>query len=104
MSSITIAEAVEQLRDDLLQAMAQGNDRKVQFGLEEVELELGLTATREAEAGAKVKWLVVDFGGKGKAGSEDTHKLTLKLIPITKNESGKFRRLLITDALEKEPD
>jgi hypothetical protein len=104
MSSITIAEAVEQLREDLLQAIAQGDGRKVQFGLEAVELELGLTATREAEAGAKVKWLVVEVGGKGKAVSEDTHKLTLKLIPVAKAESGKFRRLLITDAMEKEPD
>ena len=71
VDGLGLAEAIEALRDDLLQARAAGANSEIQLPVESMTVELTVTATREVngKAGFKVPIVEVELGGAG-AGSE----------------------------------
>jgi hypothetical protein len=67
VEDLGLAEAIEALRDDLLQARAAGATSEIQLPVESMTVELTVTATRtrEGKAGFKVPIVEVDLGGGG---------------------------------------
>lgn len=76
---IELAELIGQLRAELSAAMAAGEGEELRFELGPVELELSVKVDREAAAGGKVRFWVVDASTDGKlvSGTTQTIKLTL---------------------------
>ena len=80
---VTLADAVREIRAQLLMAAMEGEDQPIRFMPKSVEVELGIVFTLEAEAGAGFKiWSLVDLSSKGKVGDETTHKVKLVLEPV----------------------
>jgi len=67
VEGLGLAEAIEALRDDLLQARAVGAKSEIQLPVESMTVVLTVTATREAnaKAGFKVPFVPVEAGGGG---------------------------------------
>jgi hypothetical protein len=67
VDGLGLAEAIEALRDDLLQARAAGATSDIQLPVESMTVELTVTATRtrEGKAGFKVPIVEVELGGGG---------------------------------------
>lgn len=97
MADISVADAIEQLRIELVAALTKSQDQSIQFLLEGVELELAISAKQEGGLSAKVKWLVVQAGIDTKIGSEQRHKVKLKLNPVQRSDDGKLHRLKVSD-------
>ena len=87
---IPLARAIEDLRSELLRAVASGKGQALQFRLKPIELELKLAVTREAEANGGVKFWVLDIGAKGSIGDAETHTLRLVLEPVGKDGRSEF--------------
>ncbi len=78
---IELAEAIQQLREQLATAVIEGKDERLRFGLESVELELQVTATREGGGEAGLKLWIIDAKASGKVASESLQKVKLVLKP-----------------------
>ena len=79
---IALADAVENLRDQLLQAMEGGKGKSLRFGIEELDLEFKCTVSREGAGKAGVKFWIVEAGAEGKIGNSMTQTVKLKLKPV----------------------
>ncbi|MEU5689828.1 hypothetical protein DEJ48_10415 [Streptomyces venezuelae] len=81
---IGVGEAVQALRDELLEAAAAGAGSNVQFEVGPIELEFAVTLTREATAKVglgRVLGTVVSAGASGRLTKEDVHHVKLVLTP-----------------------
>ena len=87
---IPLARAIEDLRSELLLAVASGMNQPLQFRLKPIELELKLAVTQEVGENAGVKFWVLDIGAKGKIGDATTHTLKLVLEPVGKDGKSEF--------------
>jgi NTP-dependent ternary system trypsin peptidase co-occuring protein len=78
---IELAELIGQLRAELSAAMAAGEGEELRFELGPVQLELAVKVDKEAKAGAKVRFWVVDASTDGKLASSTTQTIKLTLDP-----------------------
>lgn len=81
-SPIGIAEAVEQLREEIDQAQkarAENGNDGTEFEIVEAEVELLVQINREGSGKAGVGIGVVTLGADGRYGDINAHKLRLKL-------------------------
>ena len=60
------------------------NGQALQFDVEDIQLEVEVTTTgtREAEGGIRI-W-VLSIGGKGSTAKGGSHKVTLRLSPVSR--------------------
>ncbi|MGW8361854.1 trypco2 family protein [Streptomyces wedmorensis] len=79
MSTIGLAAAVEELRQELYEAQRRGAHEQFVFGIEEAELELQLELRESGQGEGKLSFGVVAIGAKGERATTRTHRLTLKL-------------------------
>jgi Trypsin-co-occurring domain 2 len=79
---IPLAKAIQDLRAELLDAVAEGQGKDLRFKLQPIELELELAVTWTGEANAGVKFWVIELGGKGAAERGSTQTLKLVLEPV----------------------
>ena len=79
VDGLGLAEAIEALRDDLLQARAAGVTSEIQLPVESMTVELTVTATREVngKAGFKVPIVEVELGGGGSRERGTGQKVTV---------------------------
>jgi NTP-dependent ternary system trypsin peptidase co-occuring protein len=79
VDGLGLAEAIEALRDDLLQARAAGATSDIQLPVESMTVELNITATRtrEGKAGFKVPIVEVELGGGGSRERGTGQKVTV---------------------------
>jgi hypothetical protein len=79
VDDLGLAEAIESLRDDLLQARAAGATSEIQLPVESMTVELTVTATREVngKAGFKVPIVEVELGGGGSRERGTGQKVTV---------------------------
>ncbi|MFF3253871.1 trypco2 family protein [Actinacidiphila glaucinigra] len=77
--TIGLAEAIEELRQELYEAQRLGADQQFAFGVEEAELELQLELKEALKGEGKLSFGVVTAGAGGEHSTVRTHKLTLKL-------------------------
>lgn len=81
MDGIGLQEAIEAVRAELTNAMAQRTDDEIRFRVRSVDLEFRVTAERSAEAGGKVRFWVVDANAGGSMRSATEHTLRVALDP-----------------------
>ncbi|MFJ8936416.1 trypco2 family protein [Streptomyces sp. NPDC102365] len=79
MAGISLAAAIEELRQELYQAQDLGADQQFAFGIEEAELELQLELRNSGKGDGKVSFGVATVGAGGEHSTIRTHRLTLKL-------------------------
>ena len=81
-AKVTLAQAISEIRAQLIEANAQSKNEAIRFVATEIEVELEIVFKLEAEAGAGFKlFSLVDVSGKAKRGDESTHRVVLKLTP-----------------------
>lgn len=76
---IPLPQMLAQLRNDLLEAKAEGEGKDLHFLVDDIELELQMATTQEAQGGGGIKFWVVNAQGSGKIASNATQKLKLRL-------------------------
>ena len=59
--SVGLADAIEALRNELIDAMNRGADKPMRFTLEPIELTVEVVVTKDAHG--KIGWQVLEFGG-----------------------------------------
>lgn len=83
---IPISDAIQQLRDELREAILEGKDRDIVFTPNGIELELGVSFSAEAKAGGGFKLLAfLDLSAEAKASRESQHKIKLSLTVADKD-------------------
>ena len=80
---IPLAEAIRAVRNELLDAMREGSAADLRFGVSGIDLEFEVEASRSGEAGAGVKFWVVNAGVKGSVAAGSTQRVKLSLVPVT---------------------
>ncbi|GII96171.1 trypco2 family protein [Sinosporangium siamense] len=78
---IELSEVIRGLRQELEEAIAEGEGKDLRFEVGPVEVEVTVAVTREAKAGAKVKFWVVEANAEGKLGDVRTQRVMLTLEP-----------------------
>jgi hypothetical protein len=80
---IPLADLIDAVRGELEAAALNAVDQKLQFEVQDVQLEVEIatTGTKGAEGGIKV-W-VVNIGAKVDRSDANTQKVTLKLGPVS---------------------
>jgi hypothetical protein len=77
---IRLADAIAQLRNELRQAVVEGEDKDIVFTPRSIELELAVTFTAETEASGGFKLLAfLDLSAKATASDSSAHKVKLTL-------------------------
>lgn len=79
--NISIGDFIHQVREELVAALDKSGDPF--YELEEVNLEISFAL--EAGVGTKMKFYVVELGGDTAA--TQTHKVSLKLVPLGTSRS-----------------
>ena len=76
---IALADAITQLRDELLAARSEGAHEEIQLPIESLTLELKVVATRTADgkAGFRVPIVNAEVGGSVGRGHENTQTVTV---------------------------
>ena len=82
MPTITLSEAIQNLRGELLVAMQAAPGEALQFRLGPIEMELEVEVTREVAGKGGLKWWLVEASVEVKRASSATHKIKLVLEPI----------------------
>jgi hypothetical protein len=80
-SKIGLSDAVDALRAELSDAIAQAQDQQIQFPVGEIRVEFQIGVTREAEGRGGLKVWVGELGGGGSYTRESVQKITVSLGP-----------------------
>jgi Trypsin-co-occurring domain 2 len=86
---VGLAEAVEALRAALEEAIRAGQQRRVRFQIEPVELTMQVGVTRAGKGAAGIKWHVLTLGGERSRETATTQTLKLRLAPVMFDEQGR---------------
>ncbi|WP_039638679.1 trypco2 family protein [Streptomyces sp. 769] len=78
---IELASVIRDLRAELEQAITAAEGEALRFELGPVELEVSVALERTAQAGAKVRFWVVESGAEATAGATTTQRIKLALQP-----------------------
>jgi len=81
--------ALEGLRNELQAAWEAGKNEHVRFRVSDITLTVEAVARREKEAGAKIRWWLVEGGAGGKRSGETTQTLVLTLSPGVYDKEGR---------------
>ncbi|MFJ5227963.1 trypco2 family protein [Streptomyces sp. NPDC088400] len=78
---IELATVIRDLRQELERAVVAAKGEVLRFELGTIELEVSVALERTAQAGAKVRFLVVESGAEAAVGATSTQRITLALQP-----------------------
>jgi len=84
---LELAEVIQTLRENLAEAQSQGEGQNIRFNVNSVEVELQTVIEKEAGAGGKIKFWVVDGELSGKYKNSATHKIKLSLQAVDMNKT-----------------
>jgi len=77
---IKLTDAIAQLRNDLREAVIEGNDQEIVFTPRGIELEFAITFGTEVSAKGGFKLLAfLDLSGEAKATNSNQHRIKLTL-------------------------
>ncbi|MFH8802621.1 trypco2 family protein [Streptomyces sp. NPDC017936] len=94
---VSLAEAIDALRSDLLRAWGGGGVRPLRFKPAPVELTLQVAVTAGNKGSAGVKWWVVNAGGEKTRETVVTQTIKLVLDPVGLTPAGEETEFLISD-------
>lgn len=83
---VDLAEAIEALRAALTDAIGRGEQQRMQFRIQPIELTLQAVVTKDANG--KIGWGALGVGGSYE--SARTQTLTFKLQPVWKTPDGRL--------------
>lgn len=87
--AIKLADAIQQLREQLSEAVQAGQNQEIVFTPTNIDLELAVTFTEEAKAGGGFKLLAfLDLSTEAKVGRESQHKVKLSLAVKRRDGGG----------------
>ena len=92
MSGIQLAEVIQDLREELAKAIADGRNHRIRFKPGNIDVELSVDVRKSVEGKAGVKFWVVEAGATGTTGQTQAHKIKLSLSMV--DERG--REILIS--------
>jgi hypothetical protein len=88
-TTLELAEVIRALRQELIIAQQSGQDEKIRFKVDQVEVELETLVEKEVggKGSGKIKFWVVDVNAEinGKYKNATRHKIKLSLKPVDKN-------------------
>ncbi|MDR1213770.1 MAG: hypothetical protein LBK54_06795 [Propionibacteriaceae bacterium] len=87
-STIPLSQAIEALRGELEKSMKAGQDHDLRFQVQEVKLELQVTAATTGSGDARVKWFLFEAGGEVMHESARAQTVTLTLKAVTPKPGG----------------
>ncbi|MEU6257146.1 trypco2 family protein [Streptomyces sp. NPDC047043] len=93
---IELADMIRELRLELYAAMAEGPAGPIRFELGPVEIQASVAVDREAGAGGKVRFWVVEANADAKLATSQTHQINVTLHPKLVAPDGTQRSVLIT--------
>ncbi|TDB76244.1 hypothetical protein E1264_38790 [Actinomadura sp. KC216] len=100
MGQLGLAESIEALRAELMEALEAGESAEFGFGVGQILLEFHVGVTRQAGGSGKAKFWVLELGGDGSYRREEIHRVTVTLEPPL-DEDG--RPLKVTRGLREKP-
>ncbi|GAA3014903.1 trypco2 family protein [Streptomyces fulvorobeus] len=80
-AGIELADAVESIRDQLIDAATRATGLPVAFEVGEIQMEFTLELRKEAKGGAKVRAWVVEAGADASLSAARTHRVAFTLTP-----------------------
>ena len=85
---VALSDAIAALRRDLEAAWWDGQNKRVRFKVEPVEMttQVGVTKTGKGQAG--IKWHILALGGEKSRETTATQTLRLRLAPVFYGENG----------------
>jgi hypothetical protein len=86
---VNLTVAIAALRRDLAAAWWDGQNNRVRFKVEPVELTVEAGVTKKGSGQAGVKWHILTLGGERSEEKVNTQTLKLKLAPVFYDEHGK---------------
>jgi hypothetical protein len=98
---IPLAKMLAQLRAELLDAQAEGEDKQLRFQVDDIEIELQVATTQEDTGGIGIKFWVVNADAKLKDAEVKTQKVKLKLSAV---DGAGNRAVKIASADTQRPD
>src|SRR4051812_19247749 len=81
VAELELPEAIEQVRQDLTRALAEGAAADIHFPVGQGTLEFHVGVKKTGEGSGKVKVSVLEAGTTGKVEYDRTHKVTVVLQP-----------------------
>lgn len=81
MAQMSLSDVLVQLRKELAQAQEKAKDENLKLTVKDIEVELQVATTQEAEGKVGFKVWLLEGEGKGGYSREQTHKLKLRLEP-----------------------
>ena len=86
MHRIPLTDAIQQLRDELREAILEGNNQQIVFTPNNIDIELSISFSTEEKVGGGFKLLAfLDLSLEGKASQESQHKIKLSLSVADRN-------------------
>ena len=79
-----LAEAIQQLRNELNEAVSEGKGKGMRFQIREIDVELKCLVKNKTGGKAGIKFWVVTTEAKGFNTSEAVQTVKLKLLPTNK--------------------
>jgi len=89
MDKIPLSDLLIELRGELDKAQREGEGKQMRFSVQEIDLEIQVTATASGEVGGGIKFWVISSDAKGKLEEGVVQKLHLKLSPVIVDTQGK---------------
>jgi len=86
---VDLSVAIAALRRDLATAWGDGQNERVRFKVEPVELTVEVGVTKKGTGQAGVKWHILTLGGERSREKANTQTLRLKLLPVFYGDDGK---------------
>ncbi len=90
IDAVELADAVEAVRDGLIEAATRGTDAPLRFELGEIQMEFTVEVRRDARARGGVKAWVVDTGAEAGLAQGRTHKVAFTLKPKSASDGGSW--------------
>jgi Trypsin-co-occurring domain 2 len=87
---VGLAEAIDQVRTELEQAIKDGERSAVAFRAGPVELEFEVAFAKTASAQGGLQLSVLSFGAKGERSSTATHRVKVALTPVDRQGRDKL--------------
>ncbi|TMR06425.1 hypothetical protein ETD83_04850 [Actinomadura soli] len=80
---LDLPDAIELLRDQVVQAQLQASPAGIKFLLEEVTVELAAELVKTTSGGGGLRFAVVSADAKLERSSRNSHKVTVRMRPRT---------------------
>ncbi len=85
---VDLSAALEALRQELEEAWAASQGRRVRFRASEITMTVQVMARRENKVGGKLRWWVLEGGADRNTARELTQTLVLTLTPQLYDDAG----------------